>query len=348
MGLTLTHERFSLPADLHQAAHVYVPEKCHALHFIVVGKDRRTHRLNHETLEHHELPAWPEHYDLDNLQFHSLDQYLSITEVSGQNGILLNWLEGSRLKALRRGEYQVKNCIFPIAFLYHHDEPHLLCGTDWNRLDLIRLHDGVKLTDRVVDHETKSHYLDYFHSGLHPSLEGSQFLSNGWVWGPMDMILHSSITDFLKKYEHALHRLDYDDTSGYNWDRPVCWIDEHTVGIGYNRQENDDEPPEGEPPSEILWVDTRSRTTVKRMEFDGFPIYTDGEVQGDLIYDQKDQIFIALSNRKGVYITDREGQVLLKDESLTGYQYDSEKQLFYKLEEGGNTISVQRIIRVSG
>ena len=187
------------------------------------------------------------------LQITSYGNYVGITQKYGLSGVVLNLENFQFNKKLQRGNYQVEHCTFPIAFFSAENSTYLIHGTDWNRLDITHLESDKLITERVVDYETHSNYFDYFHSSLSVSPDSKYFTSNGWHWGPCDVITAYSIEEFLTRFELAHIALNYGPVDGYNWDRPMGWIDNRTVVIGYNKQEENEG--EGGFPSEIVFVD---------------------------------------------------------------------------------------------
>ena len=148
--------------------------------------------------------------------------------------MVVNTENRSFSKKLIRGDYCVEHCSYPVAFYEYKNETYLIHATDWNRLDITNLNTDSLLTERVVDYDTKTKYFDYFHSKLYISPNHKNFISNGWIWQPYDTITAYSIKEFLEKYELSNKVVEFEPTTGYNWDRPVCWINDELLCVGYN------------------------------------------------------------------------------------------------------------------
>lgn len=266
----------------------------------------------------------------DYLQIQSHLDYLCIVQKYGQNGLVLNLEKSNFRKELKRGDYHVEHCSFPIAFYSGQDRTFLIHGTDWNRLDITCLETDELLTERVIDNRTRSNYLDYFHSSLLVSPDEKHFSSNGWVWQPCDMITVYPIEKFLREFEMANTFIDFGPVDGYNWDRPLCWIDNTTLGIGYNKREDDEN--EGEFPSGIIFVDILENQMTNRIEFDGFELSEYGAPSGELFFDSDKNQFLGLNGKSGLLISDVRGKEIYKNSSLTSYRYSKRHKLYFHFD----------------
>ena len=72
----------------------------------------------------------------DLLQVETYKDYVCIAQKYGQNGMIFNLENSEYKKELKRGDYCVEHCTFPIAFYSEQDSTFLIHGTDWNRLDI--------------------------------------------------------------------------------------------------------------------------------------------------------------------------------------------------------------------
>ena len=222
------------------------------------------------------------------------NDYVCEVEDFGTEGIVTKKNNPDFRRKLIRGDYQVEHCSFPITFFERENQTFLIHGTDWNRLDITLLEENVLLTDRVVDYESQTNYFDYFHSKLHISPDGSHFISNGWFWGPMDALSLFSVDDFLKNYELSFKMLYFDVTSGYNWDRPLCWIDNQTIAIGYNLLENEEIKISKQNISELIYLNVFENKITKRVPFPALLPNEYGEVKGEIYYDKiKDNVTVS-------------------------------------------------------
>jgi hypothetical protein len=178
------------------------------------------------------------------ITIHYHHHYICVTERFGVNGALVN-LETGSIRELIREDYHCDVSSYSIGFLEHDGKTLIICQTAWNRLDIIDAETGRCLTEREVyrrktEEKDKNgfilyddkNYLDYFHSRLHISPDSNYFLSNGWVWSPFDTITIFNIRDFFKTFEPGAIMIDLENnTSGYNWDRPCCFVDNETIAV---------------------------------------------------------------------------------------------------------------------
>ncbi|MGD9588016.1 MAG: hypothetical protein AB7Q37_07000 [Pyrinomonadaceae bacterium] len=273
------------------------------------------------------------------LQFHSFRDYVAIVQVYGQSGTVFHLSNPAYSKHLDRQNYHPDVCKFPVAFVDRGAETWLIHATDWNRLDITRLEGDELLTDRVVSCETNENYFDYFHCGLSVAPDSKAFVSNGWHWHPFGQITFYSIDEFLKNFEMAHVDLCLTDAGDspdamydLGWDRPLCWIDSRNIAVGYSRGEGW----YGKRTlfqSEILIYDVESNRIDDRIRFDGFGVCVDGEVTGDLFFDELMGHFICLNEKTGLQITDISGRAIRSEPGLTGWKYNSLHRLLYRVDE---------------
>jgi len=275
------------------------------------------------------------------LQIKSHGNYVSITQKFGLSGVVFNLGDSRFSKELHRGDYCAEHCTFPIAFYSEDDSTFLIHGTDWNRLDITHLQSDKLRTERVVEYRTNSNYFDYFHSSLSVSPDSKYFTSNGWVWGPCDVITVYSLSECYSKYELAHTSLNFEPVDGYNWDRPMCWIDNRTIGVGYNRREDDENVANF--PSEIIFVDVLLNEITNRIAFDGFALSQYGAAEGELFYDAERNWFIGLNNQSGLVVSDMKGIPLNSDNSLRAHKYSPKHRILYQLDHDSHTIEIMKI-----
>jgi hypothetical protein len=275
------------------------------------------------------------------LQIKTNQHFLCITQKYGQNGIVLDLSNPDFQKNLERGDYQMEHCQFPIAFYKNGSQTFLIHGTDWNRLDITCLETDRLLTNRIVEYETKSNYFDYFHSSLLMSPNEKHFTSNGWFWGPCDNVTVYSVNKFLQEFEVSNVQLNFREVDGYNWDRPLCWIDNQTLGIGYNKKEANDG--EGDFVSEITFINILENKIVNRISFDGFALSEYGATEGDLFYDIENKYFIGLNKKNGLLISDVEGNEIFKDSTFTTHKYSVKHKLIYQIDIKNQLIKFEKL-----
>jgi hypothetical protein len=287
----------------------------------------------------------------------------------GLAGIVIDRKDSRKLH-LSREDYHSENCRFPIAFIEHEGELLLVHGTEWNRIDFTRLRDFTLLTPREV---TKENGIDYFLSSLFVSPKHKQFASNGWVWQPMDRIQVYDVKDFFSQYDKASCALEwFENQTGYNWDRPACFIDEGILAVAHNPNEGGNIKTPGvielydttkklEKPYHYEYEGESGKTVsegvyfyykrIKTIPFDGVdktreeyqdPSFTPicNEVYGSLYYDSKRNVFIGMGEQQGLYISDVEGKILLIDAQYADYQYSPEFRMFYRFNSDDSKADV--------
>lgn len=281
-------------------------------------------------------------YQRDFLQIKSYRDYVCIVQKYGQNGAVFNLKNPAFKKELKRGDYCVEHCVFPIAFYSKQDSTFLIHGTDWNRLDITCLEVDELLTDRIVDYETNSNYFDYFHSSLLVSPDEKRFTSNGWIWHPFGQITSYSIADFLKNFELSHRNVDLaEDCYNFDWDRPLCWIDEKIVAVGFSR--NTENYGKTNFLDEILFVDVTENKIINRIEFNGFGNSGDGDVFGELFYDKENSRFISLNEKKGLLMSDINGKKIFADQSLISFKYSPAHRFLYQTNCKKQTIETIKL-----
>ena len=231
------------------------------------------------------------------IDVHCFRDYVAIVERKGLQGVVLNLSENSWRMLLSRHDYHTEHCTWAIGFFEHEQKVHLIHATNWNRIDFTRLADQKCLTQRRIAGKEKLNYLDFFHSQLHQSPDRQHFVSNGWVWSPWDVLFVWSVENFLTSFEPAGVSLDALERSGYNWDRPCCFIDNETIAWAYNARESDSGAvPEGQS-TELIFQNIHSKEIVRRLEFAHFDLTKEKEATGMLWFDQQTERFVCSSNR---------------------------------------------------
>ncbi|HEX8289161.1 MAG TPA: hypothetical protein VF556_14260 [Pyrinomonadaceae bacterium] len=276
------------------------------------------------------------------LQIQSFNNYVSVVQKYGQNGLIFDLNNPKYKKELKRGDYFVEHCTFPIAFYSQRNATFLIHGTDWNRLDITCLETDELLTDRGIDYETDSNYFDYFHSYLSISPYEKHFTSNGWIWHPYGQITLYSIDKFLENFELSHKDIHLaDDCYSFDWDRPLCWIDENTLAIGFSR--NTEEYGKTDFPDEILFVDIVENKIINQIEFNGFGSTSDGDVFGELFYDKESSRLISLNEKKGLFVSDLESKKMFEDRSLISHKYSGKHKLLYKIDYNNKMVNLEKI-----
>ncbi|GLW33793.1 hypothetical protein [Actinoplanes regularis] len=300
--------------------------------------------------------------------------WVCVTERFGTNASLINTATGT-VRELGRKDYHCDVSSYSIGFLDRDGCTLLVAQTEWNRLDVFDAETGVNLTERevfirdsgrrkqqgVVEFDS-SNYIDYFHSLLHVSPDSRHFLSNGWVWSPVDEVRVFSTEAFLTGYEPT--GIPVGPAFGYNWDRPCTFVGDRTFVLALDdttdtldadeiaeytyRQlaffEIPDLPSTG--PAD-QWLEPSSL-----VDCDIFPRNQHGEVKGKLHYDPESGCLVALTDGDGCVVVSLAGDVLARMPDLSlasppshgdfgsrysgpaGWSYAPRHRMFYRWIDG--------------
>ncbi|MEI0527616.1 hypothetical protein R4J00_03065 [Brachyspira intermedia] len=164
--------------------------------------------------------------------------YICITEEKGLNSSVIN-IKTLETINLKREDYYSNVSSYSNEFCIINNEIHLITQTKWNTLDIMNLKTKKMITDTNRDEEKFG--IDYFHSNLLVSKDYKHFLSNGWIWNPVDCISYFNIEEFLKEYEKCQVCVINEYISGYNWDRPVAFIDDKKIVLACDNTNFNDE-----------------------------------------------------------------------------------------------------------
>ncbi len=309
--------------------------------------------------------------------------YICISEKYGLNASVIN-TETGKIQEFSREDYHADVSVYSTGFIERDGKILLIHQTQWNRLDITDLESGKILTERDIkieltldkyDEKTKEiikgkrkseNYLDYFHSSLHISPDRRNFLSNGWVWSPVDNIRCFNVEDFFSKYELCSFGIEY--ANGYNWDRPCTFIDNDTFAIiadDHTKELDEEELKEYEyrqlqfyrlnDRTDDKWL--KSFKTIKTDIFECDPVY--GEVNGELYFDKKLNKLVALNDR-GAYLVTLDGEITEKIPDIKynsgsdkkedifrnakRWKYSPQHHFFYRFSASENTVKIKEII----
>jgi len=174
--------------------------------------------------------------------------FVCVTERYGLHAAVVNVVDRHTLN-LSREDYHSDVSSYSIGFLERDGRMLLIHQTQWNRLDITDLETGEMLTTREVIYKKteeteqinnrtypkfeKKNYIDFFHSLLHVSPDGKHFLSNGWVWQPVDNIICFETGSFFNEYETCGKHIEY--WRGYAWDRPCAFVGNDMIVIAADK-----------------------------------------------------------------------------------------------------------------
>ncbi|GIH16656.1 hypothetical protein [Rugosimonospora africana] len=258
--------------------------------------------------------------------------WVCVTERFGLNATLINTTTG-RARGFCRADYHSDVSSYSIGFLDWDGRTLLLAQTQWNRLDVFDAETGENLTEREVfirdsgrlneqGHKVydRRNYIDYFHSLLHVSPDSRHFLSNGWVWSPVDMVRVFSTEAFLTGYEPT--SIPVGTAFGYNWDRPCAFIDDRTFVLALDDSVDaldEDEAASYEyrqlaffeiPQLPLASDANRWLEPSFFVDCDVFPRNQYGEVKGELHYDPESACLVALTDGNGSLVLSLNGRVV--------------------------------------
>lgn len=302
--------------------------------------------------------------------------WVCVTERLGLNATLVNTATGA-VRELRRERYHADVSSYSIVFVEREGRTLLIAQTQWNRLDIFDAETGELLTDReIVVRRTgerdeqgfeiveRENYSPLFHSLLQVSPDFRHFLGHSWLWMPLDRIGVYSVDDFLESWEAGSMLVG--DRTG-NWDRPATFIDDSTFVVAMDDWGLGDLLWDDEDPAELgyeykqlhvftipspLTPDGEARflDPTVTVDCDVFPLGKEGEVTGELHYDQHTGLLVAV-NANGAFLVRLDGTVVEHLPDLTpatrylfdytdrggkvvGWEYSTDRRLFYRWRDG--------------
>jgi hypothetical protein len=282
------------------------------------------------------------------------EPWVCVTERFGTHAALVH-LENANVREMSREDYHANVSSYSIGFLERDGRVLIIHQTEWNRLDIMDAETGDCLTDREIylrdaepdgkgeewilpGHEAKN-YIDYFHSLLHVSPDGSYFLSNGWIWHPLGQITYFHTDDFLKCYELSKVSIEY--CNDYNWDRPCAFVGDDRFVIAADDMRKDDalkeEELEGHTYKQLQFYcmnmsvredqyEGRILAKACEAECSAFTPDEHGYVHGELIWDSAYKYLIAITPN-GTFALNLDGEVL---ESYPECKYTEDSPLSQK------------------
>jgi hypothetical protein len=305
----------------------------------------------------------------DPIEIYYHHPYVCVTERFGLNAALVD-IRSRNITKFSREDHEARVSSYSIGFLERNGHTLLIHQTEWNRLDITDLDTGILLTDREIKCdriETKkddgttevdyveNNYLEHFYSLLHVSPDYKSFLSNGWIWTPVDNIICFRVDDFLERWDPSAVQTGY--FGGYNWDRPCTFIDNDTfvAVVDDNYDPDDDDRKELQYfPLHFYHVSDMGKEKYLepflKIECEAFALNEYREVKGYLYYDKTSNALVAMTP-EGTYLVGTDGKVLrsIPDVSaygdmhgdfgsayaLQGWKYNQEFRLFYRADNTG-------------
>jgi predicted NAD-dependent protein-ADP-ribosyltransferase YbiA (DUF1768 family) len=252
----------------------------------------------------------------------------AVGEATKRRAVVLEPVSGRITHRLTRDDYHPEHCYFPLGFFELEGRLLLVHATEWNRLDVIDARTGALLTARTAGagpgQKSPEHALDYFHSDLHVSPEGTRVIDNGWIWHPYGQVRVFSLARWVR--ENPWESEDGPSVRplagrAYFWDGPVCWLDENTVAVWGDGEDADELTP-----AAILY-DAESGEELRR-----FP----GPAAGFASVVP----YLIASDAQGTQVWDpRTGEQLLHDPSFSGIAAHPRSQELLSRSDGGWRVS---------
>jgi len=273
---------------------------------------------------------------------YTMDSIIVVVNDYKKHGFVLNRKE-KYLLHISRWDYHASISKYPIA-LFRNDngDPHLIYGVDWNHLQIANLTTRQILTadksliienaeqqriDFYKRYEERNKLLwprsyDYFFARLIVSPNEKNFMSAGWVWGSFDYFTLYNINDFISN-----HRIKYTDIGGWEHnDRGTCFVDDETIGIIYNL---DEEESCGKKDYEIRLYHTDGRGEKGKIVLNT-PLNLNG---AELFYRKENQCFYIISPKIGIAIISQSGEIVFQSSAFIPKRYEEGQNLFIDYAE---------------
>lgn len=216
-------------------------------------------------------------------------RYLCIVNRYGRYGYVYDTVLEGVVLHLDRQDYYYKVSAFPLAFFCKEHTTYLIHASNWNRLDITNLTELRVITTRDKLEYGSEHYLDYFYGELHLSPNNEWLVSSGWVWQPFSVLKFTNVENWSHHniYESEHHHSGDIAIWSYNWDRAMCWTNNHTLAYFYDPKEEGaskeecDEQQIVQDKSYILFYDILQSTVVQRIAYPFFPKNEYHEITND-------------------------------------------------------------------
>lgn len=286
------------------------------------------------------------------------EPYACVVERFGLHGAVVDLRNGA-VREIQREDYHANVSSYSHAFIEHDGAMLFLHQTQWNRLDLMDLESGRRLTERRIHYNYKpeerdengvvtspkidesENHLDFFHSRLHVSPNHKTFLSNGWIWSPVDTIIAYDVEEFFRSFDPGGIMTEFG--GGYNWDRPCTFIDDDTFAVIVDDTlDPEEQETEGYLP---LWFyrisdaqprrDYRHVNAYRKLPCPAFGLNEHREVHGDLYYDPNRKNLVALSD-KGGFLLDLDGSIKAHDPEVARVERTSHSDFGSKYVRGSD------------
>jgi len=274
---------------------------------------------------------------------YTMDSIIVVVNDYKKHGFVLNRKEGYRLH-ISRGDYHANISKYPIAlFEAANGDPHLIYGVDWNHLQIANLTTRQVLTadKSLIEEDAEQRHIDfykkhkesnkllwprgydYFFARLMLSPDKKSFLSAGWVWGSCDCFNLYNIEDFITN-----HRIKHTVIGGWEHnDRGACFVDDETVAIVYNPQEEGESDAKNAYDLRLYHTDGQGAKGIITLNP---PLNLSG---AELFYRTEDQNFYVFSQKIGMAVISRSGDIMFCDSTFIPKRYDDEQNLFIDYDE---------------
>ncbi|MEU6311054.1 hypothetical protein [Streptomyces sp. NPDC047014] len=153
----------------------------------------------------------------------------------GRRGEVFDLATGAVTLALENDGYHSNTVPFSLAFSEHEGRALVLHRTNWSVIEVADPATGERLVRLPAD-DPASAWSGYFHGALHPSPAGTRLASDAWLWSPVGRTVAWNLTQWLTEGERAWEGDIGWSTlpdCAYLWDRPVVWLDEDRLVLGW-------------------------------------------------------------------------------------------------------------------
>lgn len=171
------------------------------------------------------------------------DRYLAITYQEQNNhdlnrGLILDLNSGETVMHVDIGDYRTGHTRFPLAFFTHDNQPIVIHGTDWNRIDATNLLTGQLLTERNLNEAPEEpdewNCFSEWNGHLAVSPDQRRAACLGWVWHPIGMVYSWRLDNWLNGNPHEIDVSEEKKSHAawdYFWDSEITWVDNSRLAI---------------------------------------------------------------------------------------------------------------------
>jgi hypothetical protein len=246
-------------------------------------------KINGDNIEQEDLAPC----EGDSIQISNYGRFVAVYTRKGTQGFVYDLRDKKTTFNFERGNYYPNHSSFPVSFFTYENKEYLIAGKLWKRVDLYDPETGESLKERDVS----NNHLEFFWCSLHVSPDQKQACSFGWVWHPIGILNNFSIENWMKDNIYAMEKAEM-ITDGYDWDYPLCWLDNETIALwGHSSCDSD-----GSSPMPVVRA-----LSAKKGQPNSFPDLMVPLEEYPIIFDE----FLFSLNPKGVQVVDVANSLIL-------------------------------------